>query len=172
MREDMDEKMDAAADVQESTEGGGKKKLDVTLYGTPLSQADRRNVVAYCRKHRGVYHRQSDAAESLPEKAVPVSGQGGQSVLAGEGGKAGGEEGEEVRQVNLSELRESQRGLRGLSGNEKRADSDYKAYGGSRLFTRGDHRGADGAAGPVFQGRVTGRRADRQVNCQADCQVN
>ena len=30
MREDMDEKMDAAADVQESTEGGGKRKLDVT----------------------------------------------------------------------------------------------------------------------------------------------
>lgn len=30
-----------------------KEKQDVTLYGTPLSQADRRNVVAYCRKHRG-----------------------------------------------------------------------------------------------------------------------
>ena len=53
MREDMDEKMDAAADVQENTEGVEKRKLDVTLYGTPLSQADRRNVVAYCRKHRG-----------------------------------------------------------------------------------------------------------------------
>lgn len=50
----MDEKMDAAAEVQESTQGAEhKKKLDVTLYGTPLSQADRRNVVAYCRKHRG-----------------------------------------------------------------------------------------------------------------------
>lgn len=30
-----------------------EEKQDVTLYGTPLSQADRRNVVGFCRRHGG-----------------------------------------------------------------------------------------------------------------------
>lgn len=30
-----------------------EEKQDVTLYGTPLSQADRRNVVGLCRRHGG-----------------------------------------------------------------------------------------------------------------------
>lgn len=66
---DYDEMIESVnAYIEEKTEGeetpvsgeerdATQERLEIreerTLYGTPLARADKRNVVAYCRKHKG-----------------------------------------------------------------------------------------------------------------------